>query len=66
MSLLKQNNCCSSPLRLFYFSGIFGAALGLVRVSLLDTEVSYSLGIIDSLNKVSRFQYLGIFYLVLV
>ena len=53
MSLLKQNNCCNSPLRLFYFSGIFGAALGLVRVSLLDTEVSYSLGIIDSLNKVS-------------
>ena len=53
MSLLKQNNCCSSHLRLFYFSSIFGAALGLIRVSLLDTEVSYSLGIIDSLNKVS-------------
>ncbi|CAH3158270.1 unnamed protein product [Pocillopora meandrina] len=34
-------------------SGIFGAALGLIRVSLLDTEVSYSLGIIDSLNKVA-------------
>lgn len=34
-------------------SGVFGAALGLLKVSLLNTEVFFSLGIIDSLNKVA-------------
>ena len=34
------------------FSGIFGAALGLCHIFLLSTELSTSMGIINSLNKV--------------
>ena len=38
------------------FSGIFGAALGLFHSFLLSTELSNSMGIINSLNKVSHFK----------
>ena len=39
---------------LFTSSGVFGAALGICHAFLLSTELCSSMGIINSLNKVSE------------
>ena len=43
-------------INLQFFSGVFGAALGVFHTSLLSTELSNLMGVMHSVNKVSCFK----------